>query len=537
MHETEYQILSLFKGAAHKEFSTDELVKAVYPDEWSKIEQVLNSEIADRTQVSSAKRKKAKLHRKLLYHLNKLVDEEIIEVSRVEGKGIKYFKLALEAGEEFVIERYKRKIIITKPSLPAMPIERYEQEGIVFKFQPESWSNRLNAILIETKNYDYLKQLSKDIEDSFSIVNDVIALNNFECVFENWRVEEIMGFLKKLLVQTRDYGKNINLIINMENMNHEIKNMLAVFREFLKLKMENIDVIFDIKPRELHTHFTAVKGLVQIFSKKNTHIFIKNRDLHESPYLVGKAGTYTFNNDEWEIYKNEFKDNSLGLVCSQCSVIIDYNRFFRKFKTPKEFRYMIKQVATALLAANSLQRRNSQEFLSKVSRLNNPEKRQFFLFSRNYIRFWNYVVADPEKRELLFEVLKSSQNLINKFCLSQETIYKSCGMPTRFRIAFSSVFREADEKLLSTQTYKDLQIRKSEDLYSEETKDFFKAREKLLRIFNGGDRISINRVNLKDAEDACKEFTILLNNYSIPFFRYNFSPKPMGDLKLTQFIE
>jgi len=43
-----------------------------------------------------AKRKKFQLHRKLLYYLNKLIDEKILRISRIQEKGEKTFALAIE---------------------------------------------------------------------------------------------------------------------------------------------------------------------------------------------------------------------------------------------------------------------------------------------------------------------------------------------------------------------------------------------------------------------------------------------------------
>jgi len=43
----------------------------------------------------------------------------------------------------------------------------------------------------------------------------------------------------------------------------------------------------------------------------------------------------------------------------------------------------------------------------------------------------------------VIELIKSTKEEIDNFCVSEETIYKSCGMPTRFKVAFSCLFNGA----------------------------------------------------------------------------------------------
>jgi hypothetical protein len=92
--------------------------------------------------------------------------------------------------------------------------------------------------------------------------------------------------------------------------------------------------------------------------------------------------------------------------------------------------------------------------------LNRPYKSNLFSHSKNYIRFWNYgwkeYKLDPQ---LVLELMKSTKETTDEFCMSEETIYKSCGMPTRFRIGFSCAFREMNKEEFSEEKFRKLQTR------------------------------------------------------------------------------
>ena len=81
----------LFKKNPQKEFSTTEIAEEAYKEEFYEIEASLKRSINDKGTILKAKREKGKLHRRLLHQLNKLVNDEILSVIKVTGKGEKHF--------------------------------------------------------------------------------------------------------------------------------------------------------------------------------------------------------------------------------------------------------------------------------------------------------------------------------------------------------------------------------------------------------------------------------------------------------------
>src|SRR4030042_2250728 len=184
MNPTEQRILNKFKKEPLREIPTTEIVREVYPEEYSRIIRGIDNEFSDKKLANQSKRKKGQLHRKILYHLNRLVEEGVLKVTNVKGKGEKYFALNIDQGE-IVFEKKHKRIVLSKPSISTGLIEEYEAKGIVHKFDPENWVSKINCILLESSNFTGVNKFYELIYSCFSEVNDALGLNNFEYLVES----------------------------------------------------------------------------------------------------------------------------------------------------------------------------------------------------------------------------------------------------------------------------------------------------------------------------------------------------------------
>ncbi len=524
MKDIEAEILNKFRNEP-KEYDTTELAKAIF-QEYSQIDQMLGS--ADKQKLHEAKKLKFKLHRKLLYYLNKLVEERILNMVRTQEKGEKVFALAMDEGN-ITIEKGYKKITITKSATASNHIENYEKQGLMKKFDEQAWINRLNAVLIECsliapeKAYSMTREL-------FNNTNDVIAFNDFQKHLNN----ESIKFIKKLSQDTLDLDRTISLIMNFEDIDKE--SFKSFITEYSLMNPKRINVIFNINSKELQRHADMWLHIIKEFSEKKIKINIKNKDLHSSPFMIGRAGVYTFDEEEYKTYVKTVKGRTIGIASSQSSIAINMNKFFETYKTGAEFRQAVLNAAKVLLSANAIQRRKSNEYFRNINNQNAPYASDFYRFSRNYIRLWNYDWhKDMKDNEEMIGLLNSTKELIEHFCISEETIFKSCGIPIRFRIAFSSAFKNFDTKFMGEREYKKTTVKNIEDYYSGEIKEFMTARERVFEIFDGCDRLRIFRSHESKEEDILREFNFILNTYKIPFFTYDFS-QLRGMIKLTNFM-
>ena len=527
MHVTEFSILNLFKKNGHKELSTTEIIHEIYPDEYGEIEDILSSQFTHGDEVNSAKRSKAKLHRKVLHHLNKLVSEEILKIARQGPKGQKFFALNLAYGQEIEIERYKRKIIISQPTIPSLPIEGLEKDGIVKRYEPENWINRLNSVLLNAEMFDKEEDLFEALTSSFLNVNDVVGIFNVEFIFQNKSIEKISEILYFIERQCEDYGKRCSLTLNFSHIFNERKVQDSL-RVFLSQKLKNVNVILDMKYREIKEFTTLLESIANDFSDAGCGLYIKNDDLYEAPFILGAAGPYTFDEKDWFNYMREFNARVPVIACCQSTITIDVYKLFQNHN-PHEIRNLIINTLKTLLYANSLQRRKSQDYFDRYMRINRQFYKEFFVNSRNFIRFWNYGWKQPDiDQENVIELIKSTKSEADKFCATEEVIYKSCGMPTRFKVGFACSIEgesRSKRKRIIIDDHKELQ-KFSENI---------KHKEILFKYFDGGDIINIHKRNRIKGSDFVRELISMTQTHKLPFIHYNL--KGDEEVKLTNFFE
>jgi hypothetical protein len=535
MHEEQAKIIEMFRGSKQIELSTSKIVKFLYKKEFES----LNKEkyFDDKEKELLKKRQKAQLHRKTLYHINRLIKQEILKISKIIGKNEKCFELAIGDENELIFQKNNnKKIIISKPTIPAMPIEGFEQKNIIKKYEEATWISRINTIIILCKKIENLEKLKEVIIESFSYINDSIGINDFETIIEKSDINKINNFINYLEQECHDYGKNISLIIDFSNIKDEIK-IKEFIKEYSFLKSKFINIIFDLEIIEIEKYSDLMENIITYFSKAKIQIHIKNQECHKAPYILGRAGPYTLEPEDWKMYKEEFLYSTPIIVCGQSTISIDVEGFFKFSKNTSLFRQMILNCVKTLLYANSIQRNRSNEYFKYLLNLNKPGT-NLLSYSRNYIRFWNYGWKRKETtNDNTIELIKSSKKIIDEFCTSEETIYKSCGMPTRFKVVFSCIYRDAYKELFTQEKFKKLQIKGINELYNDEIKKIIFEKEKIFDIFQGGDRLRFYRAGEINPKEIVREMLIIMSTYKIPFFCYDFGQIKGMNVSLKTYLD
>jgi len=531
MNPIEQRILNKFKKEPLREIPTTEIVREAHPEEYSRIIRGIENEFSDKKTANLAKRKKGQLHRKILYHLNKLVDEGVLKISSVKGKGEKYFSLNIEQGE-IVVEKKHRRIVLSKPTISTSLIEEYEAKGIVHKFDPESWVSKINCILLESANFTGINKFYELIYSCFSEVNDALGLNNFEHIIQNNSPDNLSEIAKKLDIDTKDQERIVNIIIDVKNITDDDK-IYDFVKTLLEVRPKNISLIFKADSKELKMHDKLFKSIISDISKEEIKLNIHNKKIHDAPIIIGKAGPYTLPENEWKDYEENIRGKTIGLALANTTIAIDVNRFFRESTNNNEFRDLIMRTAKTLFKVNSTQKKKADEYFKRLNDINKPHTKRFFAYAKDYIRFWNYDLKDKNQEHLL-ELLESAKEEVKKFCSTQQTIYKSCGMPSNFRIAFSTVSKRYTNAL-SPRKYIKTTIRRFEDYHVPEITSFINSREEMFKIFDGGDRIRFFRSGGFKPEEIICELVFLMNTYELPLITYDFKERK-GEIRLTDFI-
>lgn len=530
MRNTEEIILNIFKDNSTRELNTESLAKEIYPQEYALIEDLMRS--TDKSHMHDGKRRKFQLHRKLLYYINKLIDDNIIKVSKIAEKGEKYFTLKAGEGDTIIGKGYK-KILVTKPAITSTYMDKHEIKDIMKKYEEDSWITRFNSILLECGKIQDVDRTYELITESFTVINDAVALNEFEVILNHAEEKSLKEFLDRISRDTDNFNKTVSIIIGLGQAGNGIYPFIE---HYAKIRPKRVNIIFNLGNKDVQKCSKALGYIFENFSESKIKVNFKNNDIISAPHFKGRAGIYNFDEQDWSVYTKKFKGSVTSIGCSQSQIALNINKFFEVYQTDTEFREAVLDAAKTLLYANMVQRRKSNEYFKNINNINYPHSADFYKFSRNYIRFWNYDWhKDIQENHNLFDLIRSTKEIVDNFCYSEETIFKSCGVPIRFRIAFSSAFRNFDTKFMGERDYKKFTISRSEDYYTGEIKGFLEAREKMFEIFDGGDRLRIFHKSDFAINDILHEMGILLNAYKVPLFTYDFSGLK-GTVKLTNFM-
>lgn len=502
MQKTKQQIISVLKENGSS-LCTAEIVSSISSDYDS---------LKNKTD-SLSKQRAGQLHRKILYHINLLVENGIVRLEKHGEKGAKFFALNLSEDEKIVKidSNYGKMFTIQKPEMPIMPIEGYEKQEIVMKFEPNSWIDKLNSVVIMCKEGENTRQLHEIVRKTFSIVNDCICLDNFEFIINNGNALEL---LKKLNAECEDYNKKISLIVNVFNLKIEgFENILNQIN-----KLSNIDFIYSIEHEELEERFGFLINLIRVYSQGKKSLYIRNNKMQKAPYFIGRAGPYRIGEREWQNRRE-----SKCIACSQACIIVDVNKFYSLYGLDaKKFTDLLMKISKSFLSVNSLQRRKAGVYFKDILQINKPNDSEFMELSRNYIRFWNFGLLQPNiDQNILINMINESKKEVDEFTRAEETIYNSCGMSTRFRIALSNASKRA-ETILSTPKFKKVEIQGLEDIYKPKTRNEIMSIGEVSDLFNGGNEVTFHRTGDFAIKDIVKELSVIMANYSLPFFSYDF---------------
>lgn len=522
MDDAKQKILNLFKQKGG-EISTGEILGYVYPE---------SKAFKDKEDTAS-KRKKAQLHRKLLYHINELTDNGIIRFTKFGEKGLKFFTLDISEGEEITAftSKYKKRMTISRPAIPAMPIEGYEHQGIIIKYEPNSWIDKLNAITIMCERIESLKMLEHVFENALGIVNDCICFENFDRIIDKSTKREAIDLLERINQECSDCNKKVSCAVNVSALNKE--KFLEILDNLTEPSIKQIIFIYSLDSEEIQEQFGLINDIVKIYIHKKRTMYVKNKRIHKAPYFLGTAGPYSISEKEWA---NSYSKDLLSVACSQSALIVDVERFYSLYGLDTvKFSELMLNISKSFLSANSIQRRKSQEYFKSILSLDKKNEKEFLEFSRNYIRFWNFGLLQPGiDSSLVLNMVSEAKKKVDEFSIAEETIYKSCGMPTRFKISLSCAFREADEKLSSAK-YRRLEITSLDDLYRARVKKEVAEKENITSMFDGGNDITFHRSGDFNSEDVLREISVIINTYKMPLFSYGFE-NLKGDTKLTSYI-
>ncbi len=493
MKSMKHDIISLFEEK-ETEIPTSEIVLAV-SKEYAQLKSQKNFNQA------------RQIHRRVLYHLNMLVRENILRVDGYGKNGQKSYALNVSEGEQLIEispTKYKKELIGNRILMPIMPIEGYEQKGIVIK--SGSLTEKLNSIVVLCDKYS--GELIPLVKKLLSIIDDCICLENFEREINK---KNVITLVKELDKECSLYGRKISFSVNISDV--EKSRILELIRETINLK--SINFVFGINKTALFEKADLISSLFDIYAKEKKTIFLKNRDKFDLPYFVGNMGVYSFDEEEW----NNMQEKPACIACSQSTIVLDVKKFYDNYGFNLiRFKELLMNISKSFLAINSIQRGKVRDYFKE----NIPDYNIDFLeLSRNYIRLWNFGLLEPElETEKVLDIIDKAKHKIDEFARTQDRIYNSCGMSIRFKLALNQASKQSAESLSSAK-YKQMQIDGLNSIIAD-LKDRIEETSKVSSYFDGGIHVKFHRIGkIENSKELLNEVSLLLNRHNLAFFSYD----------------
>jgi hypothetical protein len=388
MHRSARSILSIFKENPGSNFSTSQLVNKIYS-------------------ITSPK-----LHRRLLYHLNHLKEAGIIDIIDEKNKGEKVFTIKVNSGEELLIKDKHKPVRISKQSFNNFETRKLEEEKIIERFYIKNWTKKINCILLRGNLFDSIEQILSYMKVLSFSVNDVIGITDFSSLIET---EEKT---KKLIEEIKLIGEQEDLIINLI---FKINDIKKIKKEMLRnLIAPNIKITISTEENIILDYYDFFKEILLLFKDNQAKLFFQKENL-----IVGKE----------RVYKIPEKMNlrSKCIVTDLLSLQIDIDKIVKKYGFSSTIRKVFSKAAKTVFKGNLLQREyfdeNYETIFSFIS-----EEDLCFNHAKN-----NILIKTDNKNDIINSYLDSIKKSIGMFCIQQEIILKSCGIPTNFKIAFDTI--------------------------------------------------------------------------------------------------
>ncbi len=522
MHKTQEKILKCFVQNHNSPLSTSELLELVY-------EQELTQGLANTSQYSLLdaqkfeKQLRAKLHRKLLHHLNTLITAEVLRVHSISNKGQKLFVPLVSHNQELIFGD-KEKIVLTAQDNPHTPLESNKLKDFAHLYREKSWIQKCNAILIESVKISEIFELEKLISETIHSVNDVVGVNDFETLIEKSTKVEMLRFLEFASRQAQLTDKTICIVLDFTNITDD-ECIMEWILSFAKIANTALTLVIDTTHREIILHKRLFEFIVHVHCQYNLKLNFKNDDIHKSPYLIGKAGPYTLPESEWRKYAYDLEKSSAVIAFTQSTVILDFAALFERKIYAKDINLLCRDIAKSLFIANTMQRKNILSVL-KSSSQDIIQKRSFLSQSHSLIRLKNFLKIFEHKDESGYvAVVEDLITAVREYAQLQEHVYLTCGMPLRFDVQVSQSYRRADEQVSLSEDFSQIRVSSSQELFNEDNKRIFENIERLqtkLLAFE----TRIERYNIHSIKEIIGEILLLSSTYSLPFICYKFEKRP-----------
>ncbi len=503
-------VLHQMRKQPMKEFSTTDLVALVLAEEYADIEKKEKNPIDDKQRKRETKRQKARLHRKLLYYLNALVEEHKLALTRVSAKGEKHFML---------IDYNSQPEENGATTLPIAQLRTLAEKEPLIVHDAAELLTRINSVLINTRKIKSPERLVKMVEAVIPLVNDALLLDNMEYYVNNILPGELVTLLKRTLSRIPD-SLAANLLIDLDKVD-DTERLMRTLAGLLPQAPRNIRVVCKTSAKSISEEESSFVSLLELFREHHADITIANKQTGIGPAFVGSLGPYILDKRRWELSIRN--DNAPQImIVSFNTVTLRLDEMLRQKRTYHQITDSVLEVGKALLRVNYLQYLLEQKQFEPLIRINYPHIIETNLLSANMLRIADAFELSRADPATLPSFLSTLERTMLDFVIMERSIYKSCGMPLTFNLQLAG---DSGARIML-----------ANHECSQHEKDILTVAEQVASAFRNCFELTVSHRNRLTTREIAKSLEYLLTYYRLPILTYAFQHETEKALTLQAFL-
>lgn len=494
------RLVSIFKTNPNTSFATSELVERTHPDEYQRIQQRLAH--GDDEAQRDASREKNRLHRKLLYHLRRLQDNNTITTTRRKQNGEKVF-----THNDTNAPDPTRDLNITF-DLPAQTTSQALRDAKTEDHATLSHDHDndpcIDAVRLDAARLTRSKVLNA-AEKLAEITRDVIAIANIEALFDH----DLRGLLDDLNVTANQTDTYICVHLSLDDAPaNPTKDFTKAFYEHTST---NAKLVCAASYHEnKHGRYQAILNEAQRTRRKAHFAFTDTTTKHA---YVGRNGPYTA----------PPPTSSPPITClCHTTFTIDTNAFLNEHNSLTKLRSLIEDAAKHTYLATADARNDIS--LALTNYFDHSVRDAFFTDTQNYIRCWNYTTnGDNTPSFNAYKTLiDTAKQQVNSITHKQRTIFQACGIPLHADITVAPAISTGVPDTFTERAYTKQTLYGLQELSQDDWQAELKRREATARIYDYTDRMRIFRAPETRAENITAEIKHIHKHHALPLLCYDF---------------
>jgi hypothetical protein len=498
------RLVNILESNPNTTFSTSELVERLHPEQYTDI---LNKKTnGSPEQQRNAQRQKAKLHRRVLYHLRKLQDTNNIAVVRRTTTGEKIYTYQ------------QRTTPQPNPAAQTQPLRtqhaQTDNDWLATSHDAHA-DPSIDAILIDAAQHtpDELKHVTTTLT---AITNDLIAITNTAEHLNDHGIQPLKDLIADINTAANKNGCQICLRLNPDRLPQQhIKSFTDTAYNTAGDNITTVHVTnYETTPN------TTYETILAAAQRTRQQAHFESAPLTDKPVFIGQYGPYTVPHKTWERIHN----HDVAPITCLCHTTfsIDTTAFFTN-NSLTDLRNTITNTAKHSFLTTSKARNDIVLALNDHLNKHNEFYIDFLSTTQNYIRCWNPPRHDDNPSFQAYTTLLDTVNTTtNTLMQKQATIFQACGLPLNVTTTIAPAKPDATPPSFTDNASRQRILHGLSELNDDHWQTHLAKQEEQAGLYNQAHRLHINHAPTTNPASLVAEIHHLQRHRATPLICYDF---------------